>query len=294
MQPRWDDLQDFLGIARAGQIARAAAASGVDATTLARHLRRLEATLGQTLFEQTREGQVPTAAGEALLVAVEAMQQAAARIAAPDDDPEHLTGVLRVSVSEGFGTWFVAHHLPAFTGRHPELTVDLVATSGFLNPSRREADMAVLLARPQTGPVISGKLTDYTLGLYASRTYAARRALPERVAQVRDHDLIGYVPDLLYAPELRYLAEIEEGLEPRIRSSSINAQYRLVAAGAGLGVLPRFIGDADDSLCRVLPDHVIRRSFWLVTHQDMREAKKVRMFRDWLTTLVKTHGGRFA
>jgi len=294
MQPRWDDLQDFLGIARAGQIARAAAASGVDATTLARHLRRLEATLGQTLFEQTREGQVPTAAGEALLVAVEAMQQAAARIAAPDDDPEHLTGVLRVSVSEGFGTWFVAHHLPAFTGRHPELTVDLVATSGFLNPSRREADMAVLLARPQTGPVISGKLTDYTLGLYASRTYAARRALPERVAQVRDHALIGYVPDLLYAPELRYLAEIEEGLEPRIRSSSINAQYRLVAAGAGLGVLPRFIGDADDSLCRVLPDHVIRRSFWLVTHQDMREAKKVRMFRDWLTTLVKTHGGRFA
>ena len=293
MQPRWDDLQDFLAIARAGQIARAAVATGVDPTTLARHLRRLEATLGQTLFEQTREGQVPTAAGQALLATVEAMQQAATRIAAPDDDPDHLTGVLRVSVSEGFGTWFVAHHLPAFTAHHPELTVDLVATSGFLNPSRREADVAVLLARPQTGPVISGKLTDYTLGLYASKAYATRHPLPATAAAVRDHDLIGYVHDLLYAPELRYLTEIEDGLEPRIRSSSINAQYRLVAAGAGLGVLPRFIGDADDSLRRVLPDRTIRRSFWLVTHQDMREAKKVRMFRDWLTALVKTHRGRF-
>ena len=293
MQPRWDDLQDFLAIARAGQIARAATATGVDPTTLARHLRRLEATLGQTLFEQTREGQVPTAAGQALLATVEAMQQAAARIAAPDDDPDHLTGVLRVSVSEGFGTWFVAHHLPAFAARHPELTVDLVATSGFLNPSRREADVAVLLARPQTGPLISGKLTDYTLGLYASHDYAARHPLPATAAQVREHDLIGYVPDLLYAPELRYLTEIEDGLEPRIRSSSINAQYRLVAAGAGLGVLPRFIGDADDSLRRVLPDRTIRRSFWLVTHQDMREAKKVRTFRDWLTGLVKTHRARF-
>ncbi len=293
MQPRWDDLQDFLAIARAGQIARAAAATGVDPTTLARHLRRLEATLGQTLFEQTREGQVPTAAGQALLATVEAMQQAAARIAAPDDDPDHLTGVLRVSVSEGFGTWFVAHHLPAFAASHPELTVDLVATSGFLNPSRREADVAVLLARPQTGSVISGKLTDYTLGLYASQAYAGRHPLPTMAAEVRAHDLIGYVPDLLYAPELRYLTEIEEGLEPRIRSSSINAQYRLVAAGAGLGVLPRFIGDADETLRRVLPDRTIRRSFWLVTHQDMREAKKVRTFRDWLTGLVKTHRARF-
>lgn len=293
MQPRWDDLQDFLAIARAGQIARAAVATGVDPTTLARHLRRLEATLGQTLFEQTREGQVPTAAGAALLVAVEAMQQAAARIAAPDDDPDHLTGVLRVSVSEGFGTWFVAHHLPAFARRHPELAVDLVATSGFLNPSRREADVAVMLARPQTGAVISGKLTDYTLGLYAARAYAARRPLPDTVEQVREHDLIGYVPDLLYAPELRYLSEVQAELEPRLRSSSINAQYRLVAAGAGLGVLPRFIGDADDSLCRVLPERTIRRSFWLVTHQDMREAKKVRTFRDWLTALVATHRNRF-
>lgn len=293
MQPRWDDLQDFLAIARAGQIARAAAMAGIDPTTLARHLRRLETTLGQTLFEQTREGQMLTAAGEALLGTVEAMQQAAARIAAPDDDPEHLTGVLRVSVSEGFGTWYVAHHLPAFAACHPELTIDLVASSGFLNPSRREADIAVLLARPQTGPVISGKLTDYSLGLYVAKAYAAQRTLPASVAEVGQHDLIGYVPDLLYAPELRYLAELGDGLTARIRSSSINAQYRLVAAGAGLGVLPRFIGDADDTLLRVLPEKTIRRSFWLVTHQDMRGAKKVRMFRDWLIAVVKAHRGRF-
>ena len=293
MQPRWDDLQDFLRVARAGQIARAAAAAGVDATTLARHLRRLEGALGQTLFEQSREGQVLTAAGEALLVAVEAMGQAAAGIVPTDDDPDRLSGVLRVSVSEGFGTWFVAHHLPEVTARHPDLTIDLVASSGFLNPSRREADVAILLARPQTGPLVSSKLTDYTLGLYAGELYAARHALPTTAAEVRDHPLVGYVPDLLYAPELRYLAEIEEGLSPRIRSSSINGQYRLIAAGAGLGVLPRFIGDADKSLRRVLPERTIRRSFWLVTHQDTRGAKRVRAFREWLTALVTAQRGRF-
>jgi len=293
MQPRWDDLQDFLAIARAGQIARAAAVAGVDPTTLARHLRRLEAGLGQTLFEQSREGQVLTTAGEALLVAVEAMQQAAGQIVASDTDRDRLSGVLRVSVSEGFGTWFVAHHLREFTNVHPGLTVDLVASSGFLNPSRREADVAVLLARPQTGPLVTSKLTDYTLGLYAADVYAARHPLPATAAEVSDHDLVGYVPDLLYAPELHYLADIREGLSPRIRSSSINAQYRLVASGAGIGVLPRFIGDADRHLRRVLPDRVITRSFWLVTHQDTRGLKKVRMFREWLTAVVQAHRGRF-
>ena len=54
----WSDYQAFLAIARAGQLARAAAQMGVDATTVGRRLRRLEARLGTTLFEQTREGQV--------------------------------------------------------------------------------------------------------------------------------------------------------------------------------------------------------------------------------------------
>jgi len=47
--------------------------------------------------------------------------------------------------------------------------------------------------------------------------------------------LVGYVPDLIYAPELRYLAEVDEALEPTLRSSSINAQASLIASGAGCG-----------------------------------------------------------
>ena len=46
---------------------------GVDATTIGRRLRRLETRTGVTLFEQTREGQVLTEAGEAMLAQVEAM-----------------------------------------------------------------------------------------------------------------------------------------------------------------------------------------------------------------------------
>lgn len=288
----WNDLQDFLAVARSGQIARAAAQVGVDATTIGRRIRRLEARLGRTLFEQTREGQVLTEAGEALLVQVERMQKAAEAIVEAPGGDEPLSGLLRVSVSEGFGTWLVAEHLHEFARAHPALTIDLAASSGFLSPSRREADVAVLLARPRHGPVIAGKLSDYALHLYAAPALLARHGMPDRESLGRAHPLVGYIPDLLYAPELRYLDDIGPLPAPALRSSSINAQARLIASGAGVGVLPHFLACADPTLVRVLPDVSITRTFWLVTHRDTRQFRRVRAFREWLAALVERHRHR--
>ena len=291
MQPLpWNDLQDFLAIARVGQLARAAALMGVDATTIARRLRRLEQRIGQTLFEQTREGQILTESGERLLAVVETMGRAAERVVEQPSHATGLSGLLRVSVSEGFGIWFVSRHLHEFVDRHPGLTIDLAANGGFLSPSKRETDLAVLLARPRAGPVVSSKLSDYALGLYATRGYLERFGRPEDSAGLaHGHRLVGYIPDLLYAPELRYLGELDERLVARVRSSSINAQHRLIAAGTGIGVLPRFIGDEDPSLTPVLPEIVIRRTFWIVTHRDTRRLERIRTFRAWLLDTVARH-----
>lgn len=288
----WNDLQDFLAVARAGQIARAAALVGVDATTIGRRLRRLEARLGRTLFEQTREGQVLTEAGEALLAQVEEMQNAAERIVETRGPGESLSGVLRVSVSEGFGTWLVSEHLHDFAAQHPALTIDLAASSGFLSPSRREADVAVLLARPRHGPVVAGKLSDYALHLYAATSLIARAGPITRGSLGDRHPIVGYVPDLLYSPELRFVDDVGPLPAPTLRSSSINAQARLIATGAGVGVLPHFIGGALPGLVRVLPEVVIRRTFWLVTHRDTRQLRRVRAFSSWLSDLVAKHRTR--
>lgn len=291
MQPLpWNDLQHFLAVARAGQLARAAIAMKVDATTIARRVRRLELRLGHSLFEQTREGQVLTETGERLLALVETMASAADRIGEQPRHARGLSGLLRVSVAEGFGSWFISRHLHEFVDAHPDLTIDLAATSGFLSPSKRETDLAVLLARPRAGPVTSSKLSDYSLRLYATEPYLARFGTPvDKSELAQRHRLIGYVPDLLYSPELRYLSELDDRSIVRIRSSSINAQHRLIAAGTGVGFLPRFIGDQDGLLVPVLPDLVIRRSFWIVTHRDTRLLERIRTFRAWLIDTVARH-----
>ena len=289
---QWDDLRYFLAVARSGQLARAAALLAVDATTVGRRVRRLEQALDQRLFEQSRDGQSLTKAGQQLLVKVEEIERSASDIESHPAVGSAVSGLLRVSVSEGFGTWFVAHHLKSFTAAYPGIEVDLVASSGFLSPSRRETDVAILLARPQRGPLVSGRLCEYGLRLYASRAYLDETGPIDEVAQLYSRALIGYIPDSIYAPELRYLGEIAPNLPVRIRSSSINAQYRLTASGAGIAVLPCFIGDADTQLVRILAEVRILRSFWLVTHEDSRRLPRIAAFVNWITALIDRHRER--
>ncbi len=291
----WDDLQFFLSLARSGLLTSAARHLDVDATTVGRRIRRLEKSLGgQTLFVQSRDGHALTEAGRRLLARVETIEREAEAIASGGDQAigEDVRGRLRVSASEGFGTWLVAHHLGEFATAHPHLTIDLAANSGFLDPSRREADVAILLARPQRGPLLTKKLTDYRLCLYAAGDYLDRHPPISARADLPAHRMISYIPDLLYSPELDYLDELGPAIDARLRSSSINAQYRMIAAAAGIGVLPCFIGDRDRGLVRVLPELTITRSFWLVTHQDSRHLPRNALFVEWLSTLMQRQQGR--
>jgi DNA-binding transcriptional LysR family regulator len=287
----WDKLQYFLSVAHHGTLARAAQALHVDPTTVSRRVSGLEADLQQTLFERAPAGFALTAAGRALLPHAEAMAAAAARIHRAEGRSD-LSGQLRISVSEGFGSSFIAPRLAGFVAAHPELEIDLVASSGFLNPSRREADMAVLLARPRKGPLLTRKLADYSLGLFAPADRPDWRQAVEAMPLSRaGMAVIGYMPDILYAPELDYLGEIEPGLRATVRSSSILAQRRMIASGAGVGVLPCFLAAEDPALVRVRPDQVIGRSFWLALHRDVAPQPRIRAFIDWLDAEVQKGRG---
>ncbi|PXA85637.1 LysR family transcriptional regulator [Nostoc sp. 3335mG] len=279
----WDDMRVFLALARSGTLARAAAIVEQDATTVARRIQRLEAALATTLFEHGATGQSLTESGHRLLAHAEAMEAGARAVQQQAEEGAGLGGTIRISVSEGFGMGFMAPRLARFAEAHPGVALDLIASTGFLNPSRREADIAIMLARPKGGPLIAAKLTDYRLGVYASEAYLAETGPVTSVEALTLRRLVGYVPDLIYAPELRYLAEVDERLEPAIRSSSITAQARLIASGAGCGILPCFLGDKTPGLVRVLGAEVaIERSFWLVVHRDMRRVARIEAFIGWL------------
>lgn len=286
----WDDLRIFLAVARAQRLSRAATALGMDATTIARRLRKLETALARRLFEHAVTGHLLTEEGQRLFEQAEQMEAHALGIAGTLGDGA-LTGMLRVSATEGFGTRIIAPRLHGFTRRFPNIRVDLIASSGFLSPSKREVDVAVMLARPRTGALVARKLTDYALGLYATPAYLDAAAPLRQPEDLQRHRMTGYVTDQIYAPELRYLAEIDRRLDPQIRSTSIQAQAEMIASGQMCGILPCFLGDALPGLRRVLRDGIdIQRSFWLVVPRDLRGLPRIDGFLAWLTDEMKGLG----
>jgi DNA-binding transcriptional LysR family regulator len=292
----WDDLRIFLSVARARKIAPAARALGIDATTIGRRLARLNHALEAELFEVSGGERSLTERGQALFRHAETVESAT--LAAMEEvtgESRSLTGQVRLSIAEGFGAWVLAPGLADFHARNPGIRLDLISASGFLNPSKREADMAVMLARPQRGRLSVRRLGDYHLHLYASPRYLARAGMPATRADLRNHTLIGYVPEFIFSPELDYLGEVEAGLEAQLRSTSINVQHRMVAEGAGIGVLPDFIGRGDSHLLPVLEGEIeILRNFWLVTHGDLRTLARIEAVAQWLqerATLLDTKPG---
>ncbi|MEG3766483.1 LysR family transcriptional regulator [Alteromonas sp. 14N.309.X.WAT.G.H12] len=291
----WDDLRLFLVLARNGRVGLAAKGAGVDPTTLIRRVKKLEDALSCTLFELTKKGYVLTSQGTRLVKYIEKAEhhllQAQQELSG---DREHLSGTIRVSVSEGFGTWFLAPLLADFKQRYPAIGIELVATSGFLNLNKREADMAILLEKPTNGQLYTQRLTDYELYLYCHQTLLDTYGTPHDTSELGAFNLVSYVPDLLYAPQLKFIEESALSNLQALRSTSINAQYQMLLHGAGVGILPAFIGRNAPALKRILADEIrIQRTFWLVTHRETREQARFKTFVHWLSEQVQGHKGRF-
>jgi len=284
----WDDIQAFLAIARAGRLTVAARQFGVDHSTLSRRVAALETALGARLFDRRSVGLVLTPEGEQLLEDAESMEGLALKMRARlDDKSVGLTGTVRIGTPEGFGTYFLAPRLARLTATHPHLEIELVANPRLFSLSKREADIAITMARPTQGRVYAHKLVDYALGVYGSRSYLAATPSIRTREDILARPWIGYIEDLIWTSELNYLPQIATNLSPRIRISNVISQASALRGGIGLGVLPCFIAHTEPDLIRVLPDEIaLSRTYWMVTHADTRDVARVKLMSDFLRAQV--------
>src|SRR5690606_33033448 len=119
-----------------------------------------------------------------------------------------VSGTVRIGAPDGFGVSFLAPRLGKLIARHPELKIQLVPVPRSFSLSQREADVAITIERPEQGRLVSGKLVDYSLGLYCSQAYAEESGVPDNVDALRGHRRIGYVDDLIFSPSLNFTGEV--------------------------------------------------------------------------------------
>lgn len=285
----WNDLRAFLAVARTARLTTAAARLGMDHTTVGRRIGALETGLGARLFDRSPQGYALTPHGERLMPTAERVESLTLAAAADLGEADQaVTGVVRIGAPEGFGSYVLAPLMAPLAERHPGLDIQLIAISGVLSLSKREADIAVTLSAPREGRLVSRKLTDYGLSLYAAPAYLDARPPIRTRADMAGQRFVGYIEDLLYSPELDYMQAPDVDIHVSVQSSNLIAQLQATLAGAGLCVLPDFIAVKQPSLVRVLPDAVhLERSLWLVVHADLRNLARIRVVTDMIVASVR-------
>ncbi|NEJ71536.1 LysR family transcriptional regulator [Rhizobium phaseoli] len=283
----WDDVRIFLAVARTGQILAASKRLGLNHATLSRRLTSLEEALKTRLFIRRTNGCELTAEGEVFLASAERMETemlaAQAKLGHTDTA---IAGTVRVGAPDGFGVSFLAPRMGRLIERHPALKIQLVPVPRSFSLSQREADIAITLERPEQGRLVSSKLTDYTLGLYASRDYLASRGTPADIDALKAHPRIGYVEDLIFTASLNFSGEVMRSWDAGFEISTAIGQTEAVRSGAGIGILHDYIARQYPELQRILPEVSIRRAYWTTYHETARDLVRVRSVVDFLQELV--------
>lgn len=290
----WDHARVFLAVARDGQMLAAARKLGLDHATVTRRLNALESDLGTKVFERSPAGCVLTTAGEQLLAIAERVEGEMVKAQSLLGNADlRLSGTVRIGAPDGFGTYFLAARLGAFAALHPDLVIQLVPLPQTFSLSKREADIAVVLDQPQEGRLIGRKLTDYSLGVYAARSYLERTGPVRSPADLRDRTVVTYVEDLAYSSGLDYAGVVAEQAGRRFECASAVGQFEAVKAGAGIGVLHDYAAAAHDDLVRILPQIRFERNYWLVVHADLHGLKRVAETERFIVDEVKAARSRF-
>lgn len=286
MPADWGDLRIFLTLARERKLAAAARKLGISHPTVARRVKALEQAIGARLFDRLPDHFVLTAAGEELMADVQSMENAAdsihrrsAGLAAAANK-----GTVRLSAGEAM-TAFIARHLPRLRRNLQCIEIELDSRHLLANLSRREADLMIREQVPDLASIVARKLGHVAHAVYGGGALAHLEGDP---ASLRAAPWAGFDDIHNYMPGQRWMFELLDEARPAVRVNNWLVLHEAAAAGAGLAVLPCYLGDGDPRLRRIgplLPK--VTSDQWLLVHDDLRSLPRVRAVMDVLVQLFQ-------
>ena len=278
----WDDLRLFLDVARLGGLSAATHTTRLSAATLGRRITALERQLGEPLFHRSQTGYRLTQAGDDLLARAEDVEAA---ITALRRWKEGAVGERIVRLSAGAWTSaFVSAHIGQVWTVDDRFGLELVTASQKVDIGRRNADLGIRNQRP-TEQWLAGRL----VGTVAYAIYSGLNL----INGIKAGYFVGVAGEGGQTQSARWM-QARHGDRIAVRGNDAMSVRELVAAGAGLSVLPCFVGDRDPRLIRVAsPIKELETDQWLVSHHEERHEPAVRAVSDRVVELMREHGALF-
>jgi len=282
--PDWEAAHVFLDVVRKGSFRAAADQLGISVNAVRRRVSELEHALGTTLITRHVDGVRPTPEGERVIEAALLMERASFGILrAGTPDNSDLSGEVRLAVTEGLGTFWIAPRLVEFQRANPNLLIDVNCAMKSADVLRLEADVAIQITRPTSADLRVLKLGRLHFMPFAAESYLATYGTPKTKIDLVHHRI------LVQSDDNQQWRELYDRLFPGIAPSNLvamrtnvsSAHYWSIAKGGGIGVLPTY-GQAIGAPLVPL-DLGIHESvdIWLTFHPDARRIHRVARLIDW-------------
>jgi DNA-binding transcriptional LysR family regulator len=295
MALEWSDLKVLLALARAGSVVGAARDLQVDHSTISRRLAALEDAVGAKLALRGGRDFTLTNEGRAMLQAAEATEAATlAALRTVRASKVEAGGIVAVSVAPAFVPVLMRHLIPALRQSHPLLAVELRGSFQRADLAKGEADIALRMARPDEPDLVARRAVETGWCVYAAKAYLSARGCPAQADELRQHDLVLYADNLHSAPPTRWLEPYRSATHTAARMDSLETACQAAVFGAGIVVLPAFVGDAVAELQRVFAAPVAANTGWVVYHESVREHPRIRAVADAMVAFFEAQAAMFA
>jgi DNA-binding transcriptional LysR family regulator len=280
----WNQLKSFLETAETGSLSAASRKLGLTQPTLSRQVAAIEKQLGVTLFERVGKAMALTGTGLALLEHARAMGAAAQELAlAATGQSQAVDGVVCISATDAVAAYLLPEALHRIRGQAPGIVIDVVTSDALSDLQRREADIAVRHVRPSQPDLIGRYIREASACFYASTAWVQQHGHPRTAEEAKRHHFIGNDRSGRYLAHLR-----QHGLQLDEANFSCYAEnsmtgWSLVRRGLGIGAMMDDIARDTPGVIRVLDDvPPVRFPIWLVTHRELRTARRIRLVFDML------------
>lgn len=275
----WNQLRAFLETAETGSLSAAARKLGLTQPTLSRQVAAIEQRMGVTLFERVGKAMAITATGLDLLEHARAMGAAADALGlAATGRSQAVAGVVSVSASDAVAAHLLPPLVRQLRTQEPGIAIDVISSNALSDLLRREADIAIRHVKPEQPDLIARLIREASASFYASEDWVKTHGHPRSAEEAAHLPFVGADRSGQFLGYLRqHGLALNEANFSCYADHSV-AHWALVREGLGIGAMMDEIALDTPGIVRVLDDvPPVRFPIWLVTHRELRTARRIRV-----------------
>lgn len=185
-----NQIRSFIAIYQTKSLTKAAKKMGMSKAAMAKRLGLLESEMGYSLFRRSTRQIVPTPEADRIFIEAQRLLDHVQEFEATFGKDDAMKGLIRVTCSITMAQDILARVLNDFQLKHPELTIELVATDSMLDMIENNIDLAIRINPGENSSFQGRKIGQHRMVMVASPEYLKKYKKIRQLEDLKGHRVL--------------------------------------------------------------------------------------------------------